>query len=190
MKPILLPRSPLLLALIVVACSDRPFTDETCYSDVDPTPVGTSVGLAIFDQRGQPVCASARITAQQGRGPEFVLARASNNYAELSPDGHHGLRWGASCNAYEGVPGGGPGVPGLLRCSDPLNWRVEAEGCEPARGSWSWNDNTFPGSNGISFQVTVRLRCNGVSDGGVGADASTDAGADASADARSDAGRD
>ncbi|MFO0647091.1 MAG: hypothetical protein U0326_12690 [Polyangiales bacterium] len=158
-----------LLALAFVACStssDRQFTDEACYSDAIPPPWATLVDLAIFDELGQPVCATAQVTGQQGREPSFSVPRLIGAHAVLRPDGHHALVAGDSCNAYNGLPGGGPEGRPLFRCSDPLNWSVTAEGCEPAHGSWSWNDNTFPGRVDISFHITVRLRCHGTSDAG------------------------
>ncbi len=163
------PRLSLLLGLAFVACSsssDRRFTDDACYSDATPPPWATLAEIALFDQDGQPVCANAHVTAQQGGRGWFDVPRGVNARSVLLPNGHFGTVPGEPCNYYQGQPPGGPTSVPLLYCSDPLEWRVAAEGCEPAQGSWSWNDNTFPGRFGINFQVTVRLRCFGARDGG------------------------
>jgi len=126
-----------------------------------PTPplhwICTPVNIAVFDQDGQPVCNGGRVLARQ-HGREWYRANpVLQTRATLLPNGRFALVQGSMCNLYV-TAGAEQDVP--QACTEtPLCWRVELDGCDPAEGTWSWQQNIAQGQTDISFYVPVRLRC-------------------------------
>jgi hypothetical protein len=159
--------------VIATACSSE-YTDPECNGDRSMLkPLVTGVDVALFDEAGRPVCRPATVVAGQPGRTTFTVPRSIIAYATLLPNGRFAAFVGPPCNFYEGTPVGGPTALGLLRCGPPLDWSVTVPGCDPARGSYSWNDNTFPGRTFPSFALTVRLQCHGTNDGSVPTDAAS-----------------
>jgi hypothetical protein len=156
-----------LTALLLAACSEDPLR---CGGKL---PWATLINIAIFDQDGNPVCGRATVQARQFASSWLTLRVFPGTSAVLLPNGSFAGVAGTECNYYFST---GSTEDAPRPCTDtPLRWRVSAEGCEPAEGSWSWEQNIAHGQSDISFYVPVRLRCGAASpsdDAAASADAS------------------
>lgn len=162
------------LALVAACTACSGPDDAHCESSL---PWATVVHIALFDQHGRPVCNRGRIEARQASAAWYPLWDFPGVHAELLPNGRFTIAGEQSCNLYYGT-GTEQDIP--QACTDiPLRWRVSVDGCEPAEGAWSWEQNIAYGQVDISFYVPVRLRCTRTVL--PSADASTDA-PDASSD--------
>jgi len=163
-----------LVHLVLIAASAACSDGGECESSL---PWATTVNVALFDQDGRPVCTRGRIEARQAGAAWYQLQTFPGAHAELLSNGRFGIISGESCNLY-GATGTPDDIP--QACTDiPLRWRVSVDGCEPAEGAWTWEQNIAYGQVDISFYVPVRLRCTRTIL--PGADASTDV-PDASSD--------
>lgn len=156
--------SPGVLGLaLVLSCTSSRFRDPSCQSSGGPQLADATLGfVALFTEAGDPIeLPNAVVSCTQGPAqfgpalyqPEFGVGAVLDHGAVRVVIGAGGLLNYYTCGLLLGGPV-------LRRCAEPLRVRVQAPGCEPYDGSFTWDENyDLNGPAQTSFLVPVRLRC-------------------------------